>query len=512
MGRVLDAQPDFRGLEKRTFLIRNMGHLFKHMAVRLWTALVIGSLAALVVLPPFAGAVGPGWMIVPGLGLIVVVFWITGMAFAAMGRRRLERLFSEATVWERAGMARESRQALVRAAATVDSFFFSPLSRRVPAGRLLTQMARFQLAQTAPESSSGAIIGAYLRHFPRDRDAAIKWLDGVLAGRAVTEKSHDIAARIGAAHPEDVAIQRMLAQFYLAERRCDFAALQTYRQLMDAGEPLTDALRCGIADLFLAQPRTDNLALKVYLDTHERGDRDKRLLPGIAACCRMIHPSPGTLPLLERADAVLDGIDASQRRKMASAFLPDISDTGPARPLEGPRIVRPAIGPMIRRALVGSGRLASGGAAGVSNLLRKILGVLLSKRAKSAVKWAAMGLLVIGVGGLVVNTALHLAPNFKTVEKAPEPVAAPVTDPFTLQVAAYLKETDARRYVDQLKAQGLDAYWTRASGTSKTWYQVRISHFKTKAEARTVGEDLKKRQLIGDYYVANYKRPDVPKS
>jgi len=64
--------------------------------------------------------------------------------------------------------------------------------------------------------------------------------------------------------------------------------------------------------------------------------------------------------------------------------------------------------------------------------------------------------------------------------------------------------------VQQLKDQGLDAYWTRASGSSKTWYQVRISHFKTKAEARAVGEDLKTRQLIGDYYVANYKRPDVP--
>ena len=125
-------------------------------------------------------------------------------------------------------------------------------------------------------------------------------------------------------------------------------------------------------------------------------------------------------------------------------------------------------------------------------------------------KWSAMGLFIIGVGWLVTNTAIHFADTFKTLEKAPVPVVAPVTDPFTLQVAAYLNETDAQHYVDQLKGLGLDAYWTRASGSSKTWYQVRISHFKTKAEARTVGEDLKTRQLIGDYYVANYKRPDVP--
>ena len=487
-----------------------MGYLFKHLAVRLWMTLAIGSLAALLVLPPFAGAVGPGWMILPGLGLLTAAYWFTGEAFAAMGRRRLERLLGEATVWERAGMPREVRQTLARAAGMVDSFFFSPLSRRTPAGRLLAQTARFQMAQAAPGSSSDAIFGAYLRTFPDDRDAAIKWLDGVLAGRALTRQSHDIAARIGAAHPEDMAIQRMLAQFYLTERRGDFAALQTYALLMEAGGPLPDSLIGDIADLFLAEQRPDSLALKVYLDVYKRGGRDKRLLPGIAACCRMIHPSPLTLPLLERADEAMAGIDASQRSEMAAGFLSERTDYGPGRSARGRRMMRPAIGSMILNTLTGVRGLASAFVAGVSNQLRKTRGGLSSRRAKSVMKWSAMGLFMIGVGWLLINTAIHFADTFKTVEKVPVPVVAPITDPFTLQVAAYLKETDARRFADQLKGQGLDAYWTRASGSSKTWFQVRIAHFKTKAEARMVGEDLKTRRLIGDYYVANYKRPDVP--
>lgn len=487
-----------------------MGYLFKHLAVRLWMALAIGSLAALLVLPPFAGAVGPGWMIVPGLGLLAAAYWITGVAFAAMGRRRLERLLGEANVWERAGMPREVRQTLARAAGMVDSFFFSPLSRRTPAGRLLAQTARFQMAQAAPGSSSDAIFGAYLRTFPDDRDAAIKWLDGVLAGRALTRQSQDIAARIGAAHPEDMAIQRMLAQFYLTERRGDFLALQTYELLLDTGGPVPDSLIGDIADLFLAERRPDSLALKVYLDVYKRGGRDKRLLPGIAACCRMIHPSPLVLPLLERADEAMAGIDASKRSEMAGGFLSEMTDFGPGRPARGRPIRRPAIGPMIRNTWTGSRRLVFGCVAVVADHLRKIRGGLSSRRIKLVLKWSAMGLFMIGVGGLVINTAIHFADTFKTAEKAPVPVVSPVTDPFTLQVAAYLNETDARRYVDQLKGRGLDAYWNRASGSNKTWYQVRISHFKTKAEARTVGEDLKTRQLIGDYYVANYKRPDIP--
>jgi hypothetical protein len=487
-----------------------MGHLLKHLAVRLWTALILGSLAALIVLPPVAGAIGPAWMIVPGLGLLALAYGLTGMAFAALGRRRLERLLGEASVWDRAGMPREVRQTLCRAVDTVDSFFFSPLSQKAPARRLLARMARFQLAQTEYEASSDAIVGAYLYAFPGDREAAVKWLDGILAGRHVTPRSHDIAARIGSVHGEDAAIQRLLAQFYLAERRCDFAALKTYRHVVDAGQPLPNDLIGDLADLFLSQPRADDLALTVYMDVYERGGRDTRLLPGIAACCTMIRPGPLTLPLLEKADTLLAGIDASRRTSMAAAFLPEPADAGPPPTARRRRINRPDMEAAIREAFAGLGRLVSRGAAGVSGGWRKLGAGLRSRQARSAMKWGAMGLFMIALGGLVVNTAVHLADTIQPVENAPAPVDVPVTDPFTLQVAAYVKESDARRYVAQLKGQGLDAYWTRASGSSKTWYQVRVSHFTTKAEARAVGEDLKKQQLIGDYYVANYKRPDVP--
>ena len=483
---------------------------YKHLAIRLWTSLTIGSLFALMVLPPFAGAIGPDWMIVPGLVMLMIAFWVTGMVFAAMGRRRLERLLGEAAVWDRAGMAREARQALSRAVATVDSFFFSPMSRKIPADRLLAQMAQFQLAQTAPEPSTDAVVGAYLNHFPGDRNAAVKWLDGVLAGRTLSQQSHEIAVGIGAAHSNDLTIQQKLAQFYLAERRCDFAALQTYQHVMDGEAQLNNDLLRDIADLFALQSRADNLALKVYLGAYERGHGDPRLLSGIAACRRSIHSSPEVQPLLQRADAALAGIDAADCNRLANDFMPEIPAASPSPRIKRPRIELPAVGPIIHNILVRSTGLASTLAAVSRHLWRNARSWISSKAAKLTLKWAGLGLLIMGLAWLVINTAMHLTVISKTAEPMPEPVVAPITDPFTLQVAAYLKEADARRYVDQLTAQGLDAYWTRATGSSKTWFQVRISHFKTKAEARAFGEDLKARRLIGDYYVANYKRPDVP--
>ena len=121
------------------------------------------------------------------------------------------------------------------------------------------------------------------------------------------------------------------------------------------------------------------------------------------------------------------------------------------------------------------------------------------------------GAVLIGLSAvvavLIFNTIGHLTRTQKSVKADKDPAAILITDPFTIQVAAYLKPDYAYRYVAQLKKQGLDAYWTEAAGGDKRWYQVRVSHFKDKDAARAYGESLKAKGVIDDYYVANYQRP-----
>jgi cell division protein FtsN len=76
-----------------------------------------------------------------------------------------------------------------------------------------------------------------------------------------------------------------------------------------------------------------------------------------------------------------------------------------------------------------------------------------------------------------------------------------------LQVAAYLKPVYAKKFVENLKKQGLDAYWREAISANKKWYQVRVSHFADKKSARSFGESLKSKGIIDDYYVANFIAP-----
>jgi hypothetical protein len=126
---------------------------------------------------------------------------------------------------------------------------------------------------------------------------------------------------------------------------------------------------------------------------------------------------------------------------------------------------------------------------------------------KVVLKWGGIGIAVLGFGILAVNTVSFLIKPKPEIPVQEVPPVVVVTDPFTLQVAAYIKKEHALRYVGELKALGLDAYWTEAKGIKTQWYQVRLSHFPDKASARTYGESLKAKGIIDDFYVANYERP-----
>jgi hypothetical protein len=148
------------------------------------------------------------------------------------------------------------------------------------------------------------------------------------------------------------------------------------------------------------------------------------------------------------------------------------------------------------------------------------LPVWIYRQIRSVVQWTLRskksrqvftGVLLVGLSAavvfLVINTVSHLVktetPVAQKIEKAPETI----TDPFTLQVAAYLKPSYAMTYVEKLKKQGLDAYWREAISANKKWYQVRVSHFPDKKSARDFGESLKAKGIIDDYYVANFVAP-----
>ena len=482
-----------------------MNAIFRHLSVRLWMTLLVGGTLLLVLMPVWQRAVGMTWVSVPVVLVLTGCFGLCGWLMNRRGLALIQRLMDEAAVWERAGMADQAEAAFERAKSAFDSFWLSPLQRR-PAGlRITRRLARFYLSRPALDRHGRNMVAAYLRMHPGDEPVARGWLEALLRLEDPGRHDHALAERIGGALEDRPAVQRALMAFYLAADRADYEALETYRRVWQHPDPLPAEWVVPLARLLVNENHLNDWALQVYLRGHAMGHTD--CLEGIAAGVRLLRPHADNRADLAAARAVLAQLDDGRRQALAGRFQPVESGAphpqAADRPSEGhaarselrllARVI--AIGDAVEAAIVSAWRRvpAMGRALMQSTRLRRLtflVLVLVAVGVVTAVGWQSMG---------------------RRPEPAPppEPVAEvqlppPVTDPFTIQVAAYLRPEDAQRYVDRLKQQNIDAFSTKAASGSRTWYQVKVSHFPTRDQARQYGEQLKTKGLIDDFYVANF--------
>lgn len=483
-----------------------MIHGLKHYGTRLWATLLLGGLLCLWLSPGIQVLVGIDWLLLPVAILMALVFWAVGVGFNRLGVFMAQRQMGEAAVWERAGMVNEAEKAYRHALATLDSYLIRPTERGRRMGALTTRLAHFYSTGGSETLDAEAFIARHLYRHPDDRDMARGWLERMADLVEIDEPQQTLAEQIGEAQVEDDAIQVLIARLFLKAARTDFGALTVYRRVLSHPGSAAQQLAMELARLLLSAGRVDELALSVYLSALDQRPGDGELLKGIAACATWIQASDQNQALLAKARRAVAGIPEERLTAMRAGFHPPVRRFASAPPLEGRRPVSlhwPDLAALGRRVSTAAGRLRQQSGW----MLQKLARTGSSRAFRKALKVGSIVVFGVAVLFLLVNTAEYLTQSRSTpvAEKTPQP--PPVTDPFTIQVAAYSKGEDALRYVEQLRALGLDAYRTEATGAKRTWFQVRISHFADKAAAKQFGDGLKTKGVIDDYYVANYKPP-----
>jgi tetratricopeptide (TPR) repeat protein len=487
-----------------------MTYILRHIAMRLWLSILVGTMLVLWCLPVVAADIDLIWVVVIAIIMLVVIFLAIGWVFNPLALKIIERLIREATIWERAGNFHQAEKIFRRAVAVFDSFLISPSSRKNKSKRLITHLARFYLARQNRDHSAETFITTYLNAYPHEKMLAEEWLQQALLQNDLTPDQQELAYRIGEAQPENLKIQIFLARFYVSTERNDYQAIQSYRRVLE-NDPAPDSrLTAQLADLFFQDHRTDAWALKAYVTSYAKDPKKDHLLKGMAACLHWRNGEALPPDLLDKAEGFLSHIQVSDRKRMWQGFTP------PARPPVAPE-VRPMANRLeIARNVVKTSLRATH--AFSRSFLSALSALLLFCKSfyrqirdynhlKIILKWGGIGLAAAGLVVLAINTVSFLIkPKPEILVKEIQPVVV-VTDPFTLQVAAYIKKEHALKYVADLKALKLDAYWTEAKGIKTQWYQVRLSHFPDKASARTYGDSLKTKGIIDDFYVANYQRP-----
>ena len=452
-------------------------------------------------LPWFQGQFGLNWLVVAVLLMFILGYLVIGYIFRHWGINRINSLIQEATGFERDGLGNEALACYNRALGHLDSFLLSPRSRRSLAEPLARRLARFHIA-SADEDALVGFIPAYLEDHPQDADVAEFWVQQTEQRGGFKEDHQDLAAKISNANPDNCDIQRVLADFFLFLERTDYPALAAYRCVWSDQPPPGVEFKKALAHLFMRDRRVDEWSLEAYLTLLSNGSANGDLREALAACVQLVPNSPATRTHLAEARQVLSHLSTEDIEILCDEFRPQpAAEYGRRAVPEGERGIRGA-----QKGLSNfTSALVSIVRAGVERLNSGINLIRNSPKARRVVVSMTLILIVAAVGLFAWNTLRHLTvPQTPPVAEKVQAAPVKVTDPFTLQVAAYLSLDYAKRYVDELKEKGLDAYWNTAVSGQKKWYQVRISHFATKEEALQLGESLKAKGLIDDFYVANY--------
>lgn len=471
------------------------------MAVRLWATVIIGGLLSLWLLPWFQGQFGLNWLVIAVLMLFLLCYLVVGHLFRHWGNTRINALVQEAAGFERDGLGNEALACYNRALAHLDSFLVSPRIRLRLAEPLARRLARFHIAR-ADEDALQGFIPAYLADHPRDADVAEFWVQQTEQRGGFKEEHQDLAARISSAHPDNCDIQRALANFFLFLERTDYPALAAYRCIWNEHPPPALEFKREVAHLFMRDRRVDEWSLEAYLALLGNGAPTGGLREALAACIHLVPDSPATHAHLVEARQALSDLSAEDIEILCDEFRPrPIPEYSRKAVPEGERGVQ-----RIRKLASGIINAAASLTGTVTDRFKAIVQLFQgSARARRSAVAISLIIVVAAIGLFAWNTMRHLTkPQPPPAAEKVQPPPVEANDPFTLQVAAYLSLDYAKRYVAELKKQDLDAYWSTAVSGQKKWYQVRISHFATKEEALRLGESLKTKGLIDDFYVANY--------
>jgi len=482
-----------------------MLHAIKHTAVRLWLSIVIGGLSILWVLPLAGAPIVVTQNVAWTAAILLLAFLAVGWVMNRLGERAVQQYTGSGMELERAGSVKEAEAIYQKIVSLFDSFLLSPRLRKQHSRQAVEQLARFYLARADRNLDSERFIVSHLNNQPDDREAAETWLSQSGGRGWLPEAYLELAARIGEAQPRNRRIQRLLARFYSTEERTDFAALQTYRRVMEQKDSHASKLAVRLASIFLREGRADEWAMAIYIHAYQANFTDPELLGGIAACMHWREETDQNRELFEAGRRLLDGEDPARLAAMRSRFNPPAPEPLLETPEDARRSGAAAFAALWRQLaslLKGCGaaaRAAYGVAEKAVHLFRT------SVPFRRAVQWGMAGVVAVAAVALVINTADYLLKPESGDEK--KSLTFPVEGRFTVQVAAYLKPEHAERFMAKLREKGVAAYWIQTKRGGKAWYQVRVSRFPDKNSARAYGESLKVQGIIEDFYIANFVPP-----
>ncbi len=428
-------------------MIRGLRNLF----VRLWVTTLVTVPLCFYIMPWVRPVFSGTGSVFFALGVVITGYVLIGFLMNFLGGKLIERLIREAQMWERAAIFNRAGTKYLQAVRMYDSFLLSPLSVGKVTTRLTGALARFSLTFDRENEIFRQAVLVYLTSNPRDETLAGLWLRRLCKNRAVDDKEQDLLTRLANIHYTSPKLMPFLTKIFLDLGRLDFSAKQLYARALEVP------------------------SLK------QRYGKDIRTL--LEEPAQQLEQE-GMYPVQDLP-----------RQPLPPASQKKISDI---------------ISDIWKGFYTGFQHLIQFVRAGVvfcfgfvnRHLRRLMTGIQVKDRWRFYLKVGVLGSISLWLLVFMYNTVSHLrAPG--TVDEIEVIIEKKISKPFTIQVAAYLKESHADKYLKILRQNSIEARIKKTGGGGKTWYLIQVSEFADRADATAYGNLLKQKNIIEDFFVSN---------
>ena len=414
----------------------------RNIGFHLWFATLITIPLSFYILP---------WLIrlFPGINPIATGFFIliwvvsgTGFFMDYAARRKISAYIKEGQIWERSGISNKAEKNYTNAVRLYDSFLLWPFSTKKIAQKISRAIAKFKLNTAIENQSFKLITAVYLKRNPTDEDIAQLWLSQLRNSIHVTSLEQDVLSVLFDTHYASKRLSGLMADIFRELEQKDFIAKNLYPPVLTP--PLLEDRHLERIGEVIGRPG-ETFQKQIFFHQEERIFQDNR---GIKTTFKSL------------AETTIDRLKSF-------------------------------------RAIMGSGARFC-----IVSLIKGVSVIKEHEKLQFYLKAGTLLIVLAGLGFFMINTLSHMfKPGTTEAEKISIQMKVPL--PFTIQVAAYLDQEYAHKYIEGLRKKGINAMVKSVDGGGKTWYVIRVSEFPDKKSAAVYGQTLKQQKIIDDFFVSN---------
>lgn len=416
--------------------------LLRNIGVRLWIAVLFAIPLSFYLLPGITRLFSGISPVTACFFIITGVVVTVGFLMDMTAQKAVMHLIKEGQAWERSQIFNKAENSYIKAVRIYDTFLLWPFSAKKITKKLSGAIARFELNTSIDNQNFDLATSVYLKINPKDEVIASLWLKHVQQASIVSALDQEVLSLLAETHYANHRLSSVMADIFLGMDRKDFTAKKLYQQVQK--EPEFEKTYPREIEAIIGNP-VETLQKEAFFFQPERKPRKK-------------------LGIGEKIQFIIGNSVSFLKSGIVS------------------------IGSVLRFLVLSAGRV-----------LRYVKD---HEKSQFYLKIGFIGVISICLVFFIISTLSHTFKS-KTVEKENEKIEIQVPKPFTIQVAAYLKQEYADNYTNTLKKKGIDATVKKVNGGGKTWFVVRVSEFIDKKSAETYGQELKQQKIIDDFFVNN---------